>query len=70
LWGVVAKAQLSPFRIQSDFARENAPVVAQAASLGFITTKRPDGHFGRDWLVSRKGTLYLEQQEQEGEQHA
>lgn len=65
LFDVVARAQLSPFTVQSDFARENAAVVAQAATLGFIGTRRPDGSFGRSYMVTRKGALYLEQQQQE-----
>ncbi len=65
LRGVVGRAMTSPFRVQSDFARENAATVAQAASLGYITTRRPDGTFGRDWLVSRAGGSFLEQEQQE-----
>lgn len=68
LRGVVGRAMTSPFRVQSDFARENAAVVAQAASLGYITTRRPDGTFGRDWLVSRQGGSFLEEK-QEKAQH-
>ena len=68
LRGVVGRAMTSPFRVQSDFARENAAVVAQGASLGYITTRRPDGTFGRDWLVSRTGGSFLEEQQNGGEQ--
>mgnify|MGYP001419382773 CR=1 FL=1 len=64
LLDVISRAQLAPFRVQSDFAREAAPVVAQAASQGYITTKRPDGSFGRDWLITTMGALYIEQMQE------
>lgn len=41
--------------IQSDFARDHSPMIAQAASRGLITTKVGTNTFGRVWRVTAKG---------------
>jgi hypothetical protein len=43
------------FTARSDYARENAELVAQAACLGLLSTKLPDGSFGNIWRLTRKG---------------
>ena len=46
--------------IQSNFARENAVVVAALASLGWITTSEEGNvSFGNVWRVSLVGLLKL-----------
>lgn len=62
MFGVVLKAYTSPFSVKSNFARENAGLVAKAASLGLITTQHLDGRFGSTWYVTVVGLdwLYLE----------
>lgn len=50
--------------MSSNFAREHAPVVAIAASLGFITVHFTDGHWGRTWHVTVPGLRYLERNQE------
>ena len=57
---VVSQAYLEGIAVQSNTARSCAAEVACAASLGFITTKLPDG-FGRRWRVTPKGLRWIEQ---------
>lgn len=47
--------------MQSNFAREYAVVVAQAASLYLITTRRPDNFFDNTWRVTSMGIGYLQE---------
>lgn len=47
------------FTTSSDYARANSAVVAQAASLGLLTTKLPDGSFSNRWRLARKGHTQL-----------
>ena len=56
---VVARAWLGGFRVQSDFARENAVSVGLAASLGLITTIN-EGEYGGMWRPTSKGLLAQE----------
>lgn len=57
---VVTLAYMEGVAVQSNVARSYASEVACAASLGYITTKVPDG-FGRRWRVTRKGLRWIEQ---------
>lgn len=57
---VLAKAWTGGFRVQSDFARKHAVVVGMAASCDYLSTLRPDGNFGPDWYVTRRGIALLE----------
>jgi hypothetical protein len=47
------------FRVQSEYARSNAELVACAASLGLITTQLESDVFGRDWRITAKGLRWL-----------
>ena len=48
-----------PFTTKSDFARENADLVAAAASEGFITTRIAEGQYNRVWHITPLGLSYL-----------
>jgi hypothetical protein len=48
-----------PLAIQSNTARRDADVVAMAASMGLITTEITPHMFGRDWRITNKGLLLL-----------
>lgn len=56
---VLSRAWNSPFTTKSDFARENANVIAMAASDGFITTRIATGLYGRAWQITPKGLQHL-----------
>lgn len=59
LTSILARARNAPFRTKSDFARENANLIAMAASDGFITTRIATGLYGRDWLITAAGIQRL-----------
>jgi hypothetical protein len=48
-----------PLSIQGDAAREYAPYVAAAASLGYLTTAT-EGGFGRKWRITEKGLRFTD----------
>jgi hypothetical protein len=48
-----------PLAIQSNTARRDADLVAMAASMGLITTEITPHTFGRDWRVTSKGLVLL-----------
>jgi hypothetical protein len=50
---------VKPLAIQSNTARRDADLVAMAASLGLITTQITPHTFGRDWRITGKGLLLL-----------
>jgi hypothetical protein len=50
---------IKPLAIQSNTARRDADVVAMAASMGLITTEITPHTFGRDWRVTSKGLVLL-----------
>lgn len=52
---VLIEAYLSPFKLQSDFAREFAQEVACLASQGFISTLEGPGMYGRKWRITGIG---------------
>lgn len=60
---VLQRAWLRGFSIQSNFAQQHAAYVAAAASLGYITTRQPDGTYSNQWHITLLGHTYLEQQE-------
>ena len=56
VWGVMDRAWFDPPSISSNYARENAQVLALAASLGWITIVAPDGKsLSRSWHVTVAG---------------
>lgn len=59
---VLTEAWKRGFTVQSNFAREQAEVVAMAASLGFITTRVMPTVFSRNWQITSIGLSWLESQ--------
>lgn len=55
----LARAWNTPFTTKSDFARENANLIAMAASDGFITTRIATGLYGRTWQITAAGLQHL-----------
>jgi hypothetical protein len=47
------------FTVQSDLARQQAEVVAMAASLQLITTRVNRDVFSREWQITSKGLRWL-----------
>jgi len=54
---------IKPMAIQSNVARRDAALVAMAASMGLITTQISSLQFGREWRVTNKGLLLLNEEE-------
>ena len=52
---VLLAAYISPFKLQSDFAREFSQEVACLACLGLISTQEAPQQFGRKWRVTGVG---------------
>jgi hypothetical protein len=52
-----------PLAIQSNTARMEADVVAMAASMGLITTQISSHLFGREWRITNKGLLLLNEED-------
>lgn len=50
-------------RVKSDLARTEAPIVAMAASLQLITTKVGASTFSSQWLITPKGIVFLNEQD-------
>lgn len=55
---VVLESYISGITVQSNTARVKAPVVAAAASLGFITTQ-VGAEFGRVWRPTQVGLKFF-----------
>lgn len=56
LWEIVDKAWFDPPSISSNYSRERAPLIALAASLGWISIIAPDGlSLSRSWHVTAEG---------------
>jgi hypothetical protein len=51
-----------PLAIQGDTARRDADLVAMAASMGLITTRISPDTFGRDWRITNRGLLLLNEE--------
>lgn len=47
------------FTVQCDYARSNAELVAMAASLQLITTRVNRDVFSREWQITTKGLMWL-----------
>jgi hypothetical protein len=62
---VLLRCHDDPPSLKSNFARDNAPEIAMAASLGLITTKLHDPHlfvqFGQEWRLTTRGLMLLEE---------
>lgn len=46
---------ISPFKLQSDFAREYAQEVAALACMGLISTQEGPQEYGRKWRITGTG---------------
>lgn len=56
VWQVLDRAWFDPPSISSNYARQAAPALAVAASLGWITVIAPDGHsLSRSWHITAEG---------------
>lgn len=65
LWSVLAQAWQGGFSIASNYARDHAPVVALAASLGWISTVSLCGRkYGRTWHITAEGVSAFNSREQ------
>lgn len=45
---------------KSEFAREHADYVAMAASMGFVSTRITEDVYGRQWQITSRGLMALE----------
>lgn len=52
---ILKQALEEPFKTKSNFARENADLVAMAASDGFLTTRIATGLYSRKWMITPVG---------------
>lgn len=59
LAAVVNEAHTTGFTVQSATARSHAEVVAMAASLQLITTRVNSQVFSRNWQITTKGLMWL-----------
>lgn len=57
----LAKMMFKQYRLQSDFARENAFIIAEAASRGHITSVL-SGTATNSWYVTSKGFNLLKKE--------
>jgi hypothetical protein len=57
---VLTHAWKNGFTCRSNYARENAEVVALAACRGLITTHVLADHYGQTWRITAKGLRILE----------
>lgn len=60
---ILMEAWREGFMVQSNFARENAPKVAMAASMSLITTRVTEGVYSSTWLITAKGIRFLNELE-------
>jgi hypothetical protein len=60
---VLRRAWRAPFTLSCDFARQNAPYVALAASKGLISTRISKGLYGRQWLITVTGRCLINESE-------
>jgi len=52
---VLKRTFLFPYKLQSDYARENSLEVAALASTGYISTSTAPGQFGGKWRITGMG---------------
>ena len=64
---VLFEAWKNGFAVSSNFARQQAPYVAMAASMQLITTRIADGLYSSQWLVTAKGIRLLNELELVGD---
>ena len=57
---VMVESYRKNFSLQSDFFRANAPYVAMAASLGYLTTRVYGDVYSSEWRPTSKGLRWLE----------
>lgn len=56
VYEILGVAWEQPLAVQADYARANAPFVALAASLGWISNVRPGGQsYDRYWRITAVG---------------
>ena len=60
---VVAAAYQNPFTVSSNFARSEAPEVAAASSMGYITTMESPGLYGRRWRATPTGIHFIHKEQ-------
>lgn len=58
---VLKRTFLFPYKLQSDYARDNAQEVAALASTGFISTATAPSQFGNKWRITGIGIEKLRQ---------
>lgn len=64
LWAVLLHAWRRPLALQSDFARQNSVGVALAASMGLLSSIKPDGtEYTTCWHVTAAGITALHYKE-------
>ena len=56
---VLEQALIQPFKTKSNFARDNADLIAAAASECFITTRIASGQYTRQWSLTPLGLSHL-----------
>lgn len=54
------RCYIQPFKLQSQFARDNSREVAELASRGLITTQVATEEYGEFWRVTAAGKALLE----------
>jgi hypothetical protein len=59
---LLQRIYIKPLAIQSDTARRQADTLAMAASLGLITTQISPYEFGREWRITNRGLLLLNEE--------
>lgn len=60
MWELLETVWESPLAVSSNIAREHAPLVALAASLGWLSTVQPSGQsYGRLWRITAEGLVAL-----------
>ena len=60
---ILYEAWKSGFSVQSNFFRDNAGLVAMAASMQLITTRVTEGVYGSTWQITAKGIRLLNELE-------
>lgn len=58
---VVGEAWNRPFSTRSNFARDNAEVIAMCACLGYITTRLTSDAYGNTWKATAEGLALLDE---------
>jgi hypothetical protein len=52
---VLKRTYLFPYKLQSDYARDNAIEIAALACAGYISTRTDPGQFGNKWRITGIG---------------